>query len=540
MAAFLRDLETSLRRAPAPSVAVLTGDNASTLPALLTAAFPAATVSTHRTALGESRLHVQLAAAGPFDVLVDDVGPHRDRGQLFRSVFLHLRPGGSMLIRNARARRLEDPEHEDGLAATIAELVAGRLSEPPPPKGRRRGQDEALAAAANRLTVRANHVVVSNRVAAKATLRDEQTDELLRLRPGSGRVVETRAPLVFGSRARVRESSSPQAGRMPAEYRVPAVSLREYFDVVCAPGQVVWSDNVLLPDTFRRNQRPSLGNLFVDPMGPLFGDPGGAGTAEEALPGAYFYLDSEYRGHFGHAMTEQLSRLWAWRRAKQEEPELKALLILNKDRELARFEQDLYAAAGVPAEDLCFVRGRVRVERLLAATPMFSQPDYVHPALAELWGEVSDRLAARAPEREYARKIFCARRIVKRQCRNAEQVEDLFAGHGFEVIFSEDYDLAEQARIFREADVVGGFAGSALFNLLFSRAPKHVVMISSESYTAQNEYMISSVLGHRLDVAWCRPEIPRTPGRFSMREFQSPFSFDLDREGAWVRQVLGS
>jgi hypothetical protein len=52
MAAFLRDLETSLRRAPAPSVAVLTGDNASTLPALLTAAFPAATVSTHRTALG--------------------------------------------------------------------------------------------------------------------------------------------------------------------------------------------------------------------------------------------------------------------------------------------------------------------------------------------------------------------------------------------------------------------------------------------------------------------------------------------------------
>jgi hypothetical protein len=52
--------------------------------------------------------------------------------------------------------------------------------------------------------------------------------------------------------------------------------------------------------------------------------------------------------------------------------------------------------------------------------------------------------------------------------------------------------------------------------------------------------MISSVLGHRLDVAWCRPEIPRTPGRFSMREFQSPFSFDLDREGAWVRQVLGS
>jgi hypothetical protein len=25
-----------------------------------------------------------------------------------------------------------------------------------------------------------------------------------------------------------------------------------------------------------------------------------------------------------------------------------------------------------------------------------------------------------------------------------------------------------------------------------------------------------------------------------MREFQSPFSFDLDREGAWVRQVLGS
>jgi hypothetical protein len=69
--------------------------------------------------------------------------------------------------------------------------------------------------------------------------------------------------------------------------------------------------------------------------------------------------------------------------------------------------------------------------------------------------------------------------------------------------------------------------------------PKHVILVASESYHAKNEHLIAAAAGHRLDIAWCRAERERVPGSgFSRAVFHSPFTFDLDREGAWIEQVL--
>ena len=114
----------------------------------------------------------------------------------------------------------------------------------------------------------------------------------------------------------------------------------------------------------------------------------------------------------------------------------------------------------------------------------------------------------------------------------------MFAGNGFEIIYPEEYDLAIQARIFREAEVVAGYAGSALFNLIFSGSPKHVIVVSSESYTAKNEYVIASAAGHRVDIAWCAAEIPMPRGHWDTRAFNSAFSFDFEREGRFLSEVL--
>lgn len=254
----------------------------------------------------------------------------------------------------------------------------------------------------------------------------------------------------------------------------------------------------------------------------------------EHLEGAYFHLDSEFRGHFGHGMTEQLSRTWAWEEAKRLEPSLKALMLQNRRTNLAEYEVLLYEAAGIPREDLVLVKGPVTVDRLFAATPMYSHPYYVHPDLEAVWERTGSRLAAAAPDRDYASRIFCSRRINKRACHNTSEVEEFFASRGYEVIYPEDYPLPEQARIFREATVIAGFAGSALFSTMFCDTPKHVVMVSSESYTAMNEQVIAAVRGHRLYVAWCRSDILLgTRGSFHSR-----FTFDAGREGAWLDAVL--
>ena len=46
------------------------------------------------------------------------------------------------------------------------------------------------------------------------------------------------------------------------------------------------------------------------------------------------------------------------------------------------------------------------------------------------------------------------------------------------MVFPEEFDIAEQARMYREADVVAGFAGSGLLGVMFAPSPKRVIMLA--------------------------------------------------------------
>lgn len=536
---FLADLAAALAVRPDGRVAVLVQPGGDKLFGLLRA-HHRGQVRRYDVTATDLALHVALAVGGRFDVIVDDTRSVRGRGDLLREAFFHLRPGGTLLVRDTQRGGSRGTE-DDRLSAAIGAMMGRRLARQPKGRKGRKGRDDdrQLAKAVHTLTSRRQHLVLTSRFPVWAKLREEETNAWLKAQgEGAGRVLATRPATRLESRAVLAESDSRRAGGAPEAFDVPELSLREYRDVLCTPGQVVTAGNVMLPDSFRHLWRERMHNQWLEDFGPGFARPIQRTGSPPQLAGAYFYLDSEYRGHFGHALTEQLSRLWAWKQAKQQVPELKAVMARNKRRELARFEVDLYAAAGIDPDDLVFVREPVRVERLVAATPMFTQPRWVHPDLPQTWDAVSQALAAHAPERDYPSRFFCARRIGKRPCRNAAEVEAYFAAHGFAIVAPEEYPLAEQVRMFREADVVAGFAGSALFTLALAGSPKHAIVISSESYTARNEYMIAAAVGHRLDVAWCRPEIEVTPGRWTRKAFHSPFSVDFAREGVFLDRVL--
>jgi capsular polysaccharide biosynthesis protein len=471
----------------------------------------------------EPNLTVRLAALRA-DVLVLDRIRGMDRGHLLSEVVHLVRPGGVLLVRDL------GPEEHD-LSDLLGTWLAERASTDPEPV-----QTVVKGVQVERF---GRHARVVPERPAYLKLREEWTNDYLDLvGPGAGRVVLTRPPVRLRSRARVRQNG-PSPRPLPRRYDVPGLSLREYDDVLCLPGQVAVQDGVLLPDSFRHNQRRVLGNKRLVTVTKDFAVPEEIDAPVQDLAGTYFYLDSSYRGHFGHAMTEQLSRLWAWERAKELFPDLRPLLLEERRTGIFGFEPELYSAAGVPPDDLVLAPGPVRVERLVAATPMFSQPEYVHPGIAEVWSRVSDALDSRAGEGPFPTRFFCARRHGKRACRNREEVEALFAEYGFTILYPEEYSLADQARMFRRAEAVGGYAGSALFNLLFSTQPTKVVMLASRSYDAQNEYMIASVLGHDMTIGWCRP-VRRKPDRpgHDERYFQSPFVFRPEREGRLVRKVL--
>jgi capsular polysaccharide biosynthesis protein len=557
--AFLGRLDRAVRSTPArgaapgqsPRVAVLVsgGPRPGDLVDVLATAHPECLLTRVDVSTGPSPVHAALAAAGRLDVLVDDVRRGRGRADLFRRSLPHLDDGGVLLVRRfpAGTRELERRGEE-----SVARLLA-RLMEREGPAGAavgRRQQDEAaLAASLRRTVLDRGHLGVTRTGRAYAKLTEPEANEVLSLRGcRAGRVVSVLDPLRLRSRCVLRESPSFRNGGLPDGFDVPAMSHREYLDVVCAPGQVVLQDNLLLPDTYRQNQGRRLGNYLTRELGPRFAEPRHDPAPRSELSGSYYFLDSEYSGHFGHLLTEQLSRLWAWPAAKRADPSLRALVAVTREpRELAGFETALFAAAGIEPEDIEVAVGPVRVERLVAATPMMSHPAYVHPGVEEVWARTGRALVAASPGDAVPRRLFCSRREQngpgvfrgsRRVCRNASEVEAMFVAHGFTVVHPEEFPLAVQARMFAEAEVVAGYAGSAMFNLVFCPRPVRVVLVSSESYTAKNEYLVASVLGHHLDVAWCRAETPMPEGRWDREAFTSAFTFDFEREGRFLADVL--
>ncbi|THJ01423.1 glycosyltransferase family 61 protein, partial [Nocardioides sp.] len=328
-----------------------------------------------------------------------------------------------------------------------------------------------------------------------------------------------------------REGPEPRVPPIDRPISRATISLREYRDVVVAPKQVLVDGRFLLPDTYRHNQWRRLQHTLLADAAPRFAITRRPLPADpDRLDGTYLHLDNEFRGHFGHLLTESLSRVWSWPEALAIDPEAKVLVgVTSKRPRPLEYEYLLYEACGIPRDRVVVLDHPVRVERLISGTPMFSHPQYVHPRIAETWLSVGDALAAQAEPRDWPRRFFAARRTGKRACENGAEVEAQFAQRGFEILYPEDFTLGEQVQLFRNAEVIAGYAGSGLFQIAFVPDPKRVIMIGAETYRPRNEYLMAAVHGHRVDSVICRSE---------GRGLQSSYRYDDEREGPFLRGIL--
>lgn len=521
-------MSSALGDRPRPAVAVLT--ERADLPLLEWLAQERPDSRVQRLARAElEQLHVQLLALGRPDAVVDLLGG-RFAVRRLRHLVFHLPPDGVWV-----AALGTGSAEATALITEVADLRRSGVHPPSLSDRRPSAVRHAHAFAASvELSRHGRFLLAVNRTAALGKLREEEADTYLTRRPTAGQVMTT-LPGGQAAAGRVRVSDPSVRARLPASYSSAEVSLRRYRDVLCRPRQIAVQGHVLLPDTFRHHTKRRLWHPRLVGWGPLFVRDSDA--VAEPLPGSYYYLDNVNRGHFGHALTEQVSHLWGWRIAKERDPSLRALVLERPGFPVAAWELDLLEAGGVERADLHVASGPVRVDTLVSGSPMFVMNGVLHPALRGTYDQIGRRLAAASSARQWPLRLFLTRRSRRRTCHNAEEVEIWFRSAGFEVVLPEQLSLADQARLVREAEVIGGFAGSGMFTIALAGAPKHVITVGSESYTASNEHMLAALLGHRLDVVLCRADVPRGD-RFSEESYHSDFTFDPDREGVFLRQVL--
>lgn len=496
--------------------------------------------------------HQVLGVHHPLDLIVDlgrDTAAQQVQ-RFFRS-FMHLAPEGSYVVEQVMTSGTSVGHHptDHRNVAEFAQAAAATTFQRE--DGEHQRDLASLGLSIGGVERLGETLVVRNRRQLFPKYRDHEFNAVLQQRPDVGRLVASVSGQIFDSRAAYGDSVevTRQFGRDFADphrattFKVPDLHLRRYDRPTCTDGQVVASHGLLMPDTYRHFRGRRLGNRSVNDSSHWFGDLRPKIDGAAPLQGTYFHFDSEWPGHFGHTLTEQISRLWAFDQVKALDPQVKLLTTLptsRSDRKPQPWEIDLLTSFGVDAEDFAIFDAPVRPEVLYAATPMFSCPEYVHPDIEQIWRRIAQPLLARASQRDRPDRLFCSRRpALKRSCHNAAEVERFFTDRGFTVIYPEDHDLAEQVALFNAAEVIAGFAGSGLFTMAFCERPKTVIMISPESYTARNEWMFASVLGHRLHVAWSKPDVPHANG-WSVEAFSSSFVVNLEQEGRYLADVIDS
>jgi hypothetical protein len=518
-----------------PRVAVLGRHAQRRVADQLAAALPAAEVLVMRARDPSlERTHLWLTASGPFDAVVDQADADVEE-RLARFLF-HARPGGRYVVRAGG-----EPEHLSRVATWVRGLEQRRDDGAAPPRtGDARPPDErdldALAWSIQDAETSDDHVVVRHRARTVATVRDRQVNRLLDLRGDSDDLLASLPAATLRSRSTVRTNEGAAARLLPPEFEAPGLHVRRWAGVECHPRQMAVHREVLLPASLAGRTQGRLGHPFLASWAPGFVTPPPGDDFEE-LPGAWFYLDNLKQGHFGHAMTEQLSMTWGWAPAVRAHPELGALVCGKPGSTLADWELHLLESAGIPRDRVRLVTRPVRVETLLTATAMYSRPDYIHPEIVATYDTVGSTLAGQSSDRDWPARVFLTRQPGKRGCDNATEVEDLHRAHGFEVVRPETLPLPDQARMVREAEVISGFAGSGMFHTALTGGPRHVIAITHENYHVHNEQLIAAVLGHRLDLVLARPDVPRGD-HFDRDSFHSAYTIDFAREGAFLRDVL--
>jgi capsular polysaccharide biosynthesis protein len=480
----------------------------------------------------DEQTHERLAVLRHLDLVID--ARRSDDGrqlETFRRCFFHLGPKGAWVALRSSGTPAREP-----LVELAEHLKAGNRVDGDPWSAHARGS--------RRIRVTPGAVVVGVRQRHLLRVAEDELPLLTRREPALG--VTTLATLPGGSIEvghLLHEYGATPEPRLPDVLDYPTHTLRRYQGRLLLPGStVVRHRRTVLPDSFRWH-------LTSEPEAP------GLPSVDEhfsrlrrqehgaRLAGSYFFLAYANTGHFGHLMTEALSKLWGWWPAKEADPSLRLLCRLHPTRgdvADARLENVLLPALGISRDDIVWVDGPVEVDSLVGCTPMWhnAPPFYFHPALRQTWDRLRTGILGGDPPAGPDRKIFITRRVGGRPCANVDEVEELFAAHGFAVVSPERLSIPEQAALFASAEVVAGLGGSGMFNLAYAQRVRTVIVLNHWAYQARNEHLFAAAHGAELHCFWSPPDADHPDGGFSYDAHQGAWAFDMAANGAALTELL--
>jgi capsular polysaccharide biosynthesis protein len=199
--------------------------------------------------------------------------------------------------------------------------------------------------------------------------------------------------------------------------------------------------------------------------------------------------------HYGHFLTESLSRLWALKYLEKNLLESCYFYfdihtpidsVINKS-----WIRKILAIFGVDEKNLIFGNKSYLIDSFIVPTQALVLHSYVNSELQNyIWDSISRANSSSLTKHD--KKIYLSRsKLVKdkRKLLNEIQVETALSKIGFEIIYPELLSFEEQLEKYKSASLLVGASGSALHNAVFMNSNTHVVSLSTRDFSLLNELL---------------------------------------------------
>lgn len=482
-------------------------------------------------------LSLYLISQKQIDLFIEHGNNRRSqKKEVFFKAFPTLAPNGLYCIEDTHANLIEKySDSQESILDDIFKIILIRTMDPSrKDEGPGKIPVDTFAAATffdRLLVVRRSDANVAGRISERQSSRFfEWSKNIL------SDNFEIHPAEIVNSKAEIRTNQPDLLDQFPPQISMPAAQLRVYEDAVCLPGQIVMKGNAILPESFRMPRQKEAKNRHLEQFGTFYARPRQPAAAPQNLTGSYLYLDNEHDDHYGHITVEIISKLWAWDEAIQRWPDLRVLAGASKGQ-VSPVLLKLLEMYGIPAARVTPLTAPAQVERLICPTQLYHIGRYASPRLMETWDKLTR--AGQTEMSNLGRKIFLSRTDgLDRGCRNQKDVEDIFAEAGYDIVLPEKFSLNEQITLLSKATAIGGFAGSAMLNAIYSRPNTPKTVIASETFNAGNDYIISTLKGGLFNYIFCPSEIQHPKNGWSEKAFMSPYSFDLARDAELLRSLI--
>ncbi len=256
---------------------------------------------------------------------------------------------------------------------------------------------------------------------------------------------------------------------------------------VCIKNQIiVYNNKYILPDSFRHyDLYSSHRSLQYDVTSDSF-------YLKEKInkvgwqPGNTIFLSGENSNGFGHFLLEVVSRLWI---TKYIDINKYTFILNTNDRQ--QWQLDLLLALGVKPKQMIYLHQPTECERLHIPVQSFVLRKYTSSVAAYIWRKIGDYYDnGVGPKKIYVSRSKLNNR--RRTLINEVEVENLFKSYGFMVIHPQELSIKNQINFFRNANMIAGPSGSAMYNCVFQTKPTQKLILTPRNFFKKSDVLINT------------------------------------------------